>query len=171
MTAIAVRGWSGATKLPDSVRIKRAVVRSDSGQRSWAPYAASAPPAKVSAVTDTVRQIAALDRSDDYACLSPRTRLRIIQFVQAIAPGSQVPPAILPDEDGVGVLHWVSAEHSLVIEVDESGPILLWTQSGSREPRTIRGLWEITEEARRLVDSYTRLAASTNPQWRSVFGH
>lgn len=123
------------------------------------------------AVSHTVRQLAALRQSDDYARLNSETERKTIQFVQAVSRGSQVPPTVLPDEDGLAVLHWVSGGHSFVVEIGEAGPISLWSKRDGEPAETVADPWRILNIARQLVTRYTRAADAVNPFWRGLFVH
>lgn len=168
MTIVAHPPWATHQPLSKQFRRLRLTQQAHRAKRKRAAFASEAiVPKDVSAVTHTLRRLNDLAASPDYVPLSRDTVLRTVQFVQAVASRGGIPPTVLPDDDGVAVLHWVSSDRSLVVEVDASGPVLLWAKDGSEPPLTLTNRWEVTEEARRLVEAYTRAASSANSQWRS----
>lgn len=115
------------------------------------------------AVSATIRRINELHRSRDYAELDAQTSLRTIEFVRSVAPDSSVSPTLLPDEDGTAILHWVCGDRSLIVDVDSTGPVLLWAKTGDSQAMASTDPTEITRLARQLVETYTSATNSVNP--------
>ena len=75
-------------------------------------------------------------------------------------------PSIMPDDEGVAVLHWAAGPRSLQIDIEESGPTYLWHRTPSGHTQTITDPVRIRTLTRAVLERVTEEAESADPHWR-----
>jgi hypothetical protein len=70
--------------------------------------------------------------------ISERTQRQVLAFLARISRTDSIPASIAPDDDGIAVLHWVTGDVSLQVDVFEDGPDYLWFADGESRYSTQR---------------------------------
>lgn len=96
--------------------------------------------------------------------LSLRTREQVLLFLRRVTGPDSTYTSIVPDDEGVAVLHWVAGPKSLQVDVSEDGPDYLWTcdEHGSRYVTTAPAIYTI---AQRVLAEMASAAVNANPSW------
>jgi len=114
------------------------------------------------------RQIAKLsDTALGAEGLSAAVQREVIRFVAQITATSDVPPSLGVDEDGVAVLHWLAGDLSMVIDIDETGPVHGWLHQQEKTSSTSDPL-EVYVMASDGVEAVTVRTNAANPRWRNA---
>lgn len=96
--------------------------------------------------------------------LSERTQAMVLTFLSRVTAEDSTFVSIVPDDDGVAVLHWVAGELALQVDVTENGPDYLWVSDPDSGPsRSITGQEAIHNISRRVLSKMASAAQSADP--------
>jgi len=126
-------------------------------------------PTSLPVVEDVERKMHALDVAAPGE-LTGQTKKQVLSFLRAVTSRDTTYPSVVPDDEGVAVLHWVAGDLTVQVDVDETGPVYLWVRQGdspatvvTSDPVRINALAQA-----RLGDMAARVA-KINPHWRSAY--
>lgn len=104
--------------------------------------------------------------------LSQRTKAQVVDFLRSISDERTTFPSIAPDDEGVAVLHWVTGDLSLQIDVDETGPIYLWAKpKGGQSMVLTEPGPRLSAVAAIMLTHMADVAAHAKPNWRAAYVH
>ncbi|WP_157508687.1 hypothetical protein [Luteipulveratus halotolerans] len=94
-----------------------------------------------------------------------KTVRNIFDFLRQVTTAESTFPSIVPDDDGVAVLHWVAGERHLQVDIDSDGPSYLWVKVASEsfsltDPSHVRTL------SKAVLASMAEEVWTRNPFWR-----
>lgn len=97
--------------------------------------------------------------------LSERTKEQVLRFLARVTDENSTYASIVPDDDGIAVLHWVAGSRALQVDVGDSGPNYLWMRDAgqtrySTDPAAIYHIAETVLGAM-AVDAHR-----ADPNWR-----
>lgn len=96
--------------------------------------------------------------------LSARTQHQVLRFLSRVTKPNSTFAAIVPDDDGVAVVHWAAGGTSLQIDIDADGPSYLWTHTDGKSVSFTQPA-AIYNVAERVLKAMATAADEANPQW------
>lgn len=125
--------------------------RTEVDHHSWSGQAGS----QSRPLREAIRSLQTVSTSElGSSGLSALTQAQVYRFLSRITHPNSTYASIVPDDDGVAVLHWVAGDMSLQVDVTEDGPDYLWMCDGHSPARCHtqpQAIYHVAELALRAI--------------------
>lgn len=98
--------------------------------------------------------------------LSRLVQHKVLEFLRIVTTEATTFPSVVPDDDGVAVLHWVAGGRALQVDVEESGPTYLWAKEPNHENVVLTEPASIIPCAKIKLERIANDVTAVNPSWR-----
>lgn len=98
--------------------------------------------------------------------LSRKTQNSVLEFLRTVSSKTTTFPSVVPDDEGVAVLHWVAGGRSLQVDVEETGATYLWAKEPGHETVVLTEPADINVCAKIKLQRIADDVNAVNPTWR-----
>lgn len=98
--------------------------------------------------------------------LSRQVQSRVLEFLRLVSTETTTFPSVVPDDDGVAVLHWVAGGRVLQVDVEDSGPTYLWAKEPNHQNVILTDPASIIPCAKIKLERIAIQVMAVNPSWR-----